>query len=30
MPRGQFLKPGDEVRIEIADCGVLANPVGSG
>jgi len=27
MPRGEFLKPGDEVRIEIAGCGVLTNPV---
>ena len=27
MPRGEFLKPGDEVRIEITGCGVLTNPV---
>lgn len=27
MPRGEFLKPGDQVRIEIADCGVLTNRV---
>ena len=25
MPRGEFLKPGDEVKIEIAGCGVLNN-----
>lgn len=25
MPRGEFLKPGDEVKIEIAGCGVLSN-----
>jgi 2-keto-4-pentenoate hydratase/2-oxohepta-3-ene-1,7-dioic acid hydratase in catechol pathway len=25
MPRGEFLKPGDEVRIEIAGCGELVN-----
>jgi 2-keto-4-pentenoate hydratase/2-oxohepta-3-ene-1,7-dioic acid hydratase in catechol pathway len=25
MPRGEFLKAGDEVRIEIGDCGELVN-----
>jgi 2-keto-4-pentenoate hydratase/2-oxohepta-3-ene-1,7-dioic acid hydratase in catechol pathway len=25
MPRGEFLKPGDEVKIEIAHCGTLVN-----
>jgi len=25
MPRGEFLKPGDEVRIEVAGCGTLIN-----
>ena len=30
MPLGEFLKPGDEVRIEIVGCGVLTNPVVSG
>jgi 2-keto-4-pentenoate hydratase/2-oxohepta-3-ene-1,7-dioic acid hydratase in catechol pathway len=25
MPRGEFLKPGDEVKIEIANCGTLVN-----
>ena len=25
MPRGEFLKAGDEVKIEIAGCGVLSN-----
>ncbi len=25
MPRGEFLKPGDEVKIEIENCGVLLN-----
>jgi 2-keto-4-pentenoate hydratase/2-oxohepta-3-ene-1,7-dioic acid hydratase in catechol pathway len=25
MPRGEFLKPGDEVKIEIAGCGTLVN-----
>jgi len=27
MPKGEFLKPGDEVRIEIAGCGALVNRV---
>lgn len=27
LPRGEFLKPGDVVRIEVAGCGVLANPM---
>ena len=30
MPRGEFLKPGDEVRIEIDRCGTLVNPVVAG
>jgi 2-keto-4-pentenoate hydratase/2-oxohepta-3-ene-1,7-dioic acid hydratase in catechol pathway len=25
MPRGEFLKPGDEVKIEIENCGMLVN-----
>jgi len=25
MPRGEFLRPGDEVKIEIANCGTLVN-----
>ncbi len=25
--RGEFLKPGDEVRIELSNCGTLVNPV---
>ena len=27
MPKGEFLKPGDEVRIEIGGCGTLVNRV---
>ena len=27
LPRGEFLKPGDVVRIEVAGCGVLTNPM---
>lgn len=30
MPRGEFLKPGDEVRIEIAGCGTLVNKMVAG
>jgi 2-keto-4-pentenoate hydratase/2-oxohepta-3-ene-1,7-dioic acid hydratase in catechol pathway len=30
MPRGEFLKPGDEVRIEIAGCGELVNTMVTG
>ncbi|HEU5018936.1 MAG TPA: fumarylacetoacetate hydrolase family protein [Pseudolabrys sp.] len=30
MPRGTFLKPGDEVRIEIAGCGTLINKIVAG
>jgi len=30
MPRGEFLKPGDEVRIEIAGCGELVNTMVAG
>jgi 2-keto-4-pentenoate hydratase/2-oxohepta-3-ene-1,7-dioic acid hydratase in catechol pathway len=30
MPRGTFLKPGDEVRIEIAGCGTLTNTMVAG
>jgi 2-keto-4-pentenoate hydratase/2-oxohepta-3-ene-1,7-dioic acid hydratase in catechol pathway len=30
MPRGEFLKPGDEVRIEIAGCGTLVNRMVAG
>jgi 2-keto-4-pentenoate hydratase/2-oxohepta-3-ene-1,7-dioic acid hydratase in catechol pathway len=29
MPRGEFLKPGDEVKIEIAGCGTLVNQMTS-
>jgi 2-keto-4-pentenoate hydratase/2-oxohepta-3-ene-1,7-dioic acid hydratase in catechol pathway len=25
MPRGEFLKAGDEVKIEIENCGTLVN-----
>ena len=27
MPKGEFLKPGDEVKIEIGGCGTLVNRV---
>jgi 2-keto-4-pentenoate hydratase/2-oxohepta-3-ene-1,7-dioic acid hydratase in catechol pathway len=30
MPKGEFLKPGDEVKIEIAGCGALVNRVAVG
>jgi len=30
MPRGEFLKPGDEVRIEIAGCGTLVSRMVAG
>ena len=30
MPRGEFLKPGDEVRIEVDGCGVLTNRMSAG
>ena len=30
MPRGEFLKPGDEVKIEIAGCGMLINKMVAG
>lgn len=30
MPKGEFLKPGDEVKIEIAGCGTLVNTVALG
>ncbi|MEJ2436316.1 MAG: fumarylacetoacetate hydrolase family protein, partial [Pseudolabrys sp.] len=30
MPRGEFLKPGDEVRIEIVGCGELINTMVAG
>jgi 2-keto-4-pentenoate hydratase/2-oxohepta-3-ene-1,7-dioic acid hydratase in catechol pathway len=30
MPRGEFLKPGDEVKIEIARCGTLVNRMVAG
>jgi 2-keto-4-pentenoate hydratase/2-oxohepta-3-ene-1,7-dioic acid hydratase in catechol pathway len=30
MPRGEFLKAGDEVRIEIDGCGVLTNKMVAG
>jgi 2-keto-4-pentenoate hydratase/2-oxohepta-3-ene-1,7-dioic acid hydratase in catechol pathway len=30
MPRGEFLKAGDEVRIEVAGCGELTNTMVAG
>ncbi|MCW5770383.1 MAG: fumarylacetoacetate hydrolase family protein [Rhodospirillaceae bacterium] len=30
LPKGEFLKPGDEVTIEIGGCGTLVNPVALG
>jgi 2-keto-4-pentenoate hydratase/2-oxohepta-3-ene-1,7-dioic acid hydratase in catechol pathway len=30
MPRGEFLKVGDEVRIEVGSCGVLVNTMAAG
>jgi 2-keto-4-pentenoate hydratase/2-oxohepta-3-ene-1,7-dioic acid hydratase in catechol pathway len=30
MPRGEFLKPGDEVKIEIENCGMLVNRMVAG
>ena len=30
MPRGEFLKVGDEVRIEIGGCGQLTNTMVAG
>jgi 2-keto-4-pentenoate hydratase/2-oxohepta-3-ene-1,7-dioic acid hydratase in catechol pathway len=30
MPRGEFLKAGDEVRIEIGGCGELVNTMAAG
>ena len=30
MPRGEFLKPGDIVKIEIEGCGSLTNPMAAG
>jgi 2-keto-4-pentenoate hydratase/2-oxohepta-3-ene-1,7-dioic acid hydratase in catechol pathway len=30
MPRGEFLKPGDEVRIEVGGCGQLVNTMTAG
>ena len=30
MPRGEFLKAGDEVRIEVGGCGVLVNTMVAG
>lgn len=30
MPKGVFLKPGDEIRIEVEGLGELQNPVGAG
>jgi 2-keto-4-pentenoate hydratase/2-oxohepta-3-ene-1,7-dioic acid hydratase in catechol pathway len=30
MPRGEFLKAGDEVKIEVGGCGVLANTMVAG